>query len=107
MIGGAKQKAEYQRLAAVWRFIRVLDQAGRTQFLADASVDAEEALVKTTLALESDDPHIIAIARVSGARLLCSRDQALHADFCNPGILNRPRGKVYQNSSHAHLLTRA
>lgn len=52
----------------------------------------------------SDDPHVIALARNSGARLLCSHDQDLHCDFTNPSILNNPRGKIYQNSSHSHLL---
>lgn len=52
---------------------------------------------------KSDDPHILALALVSGVRLLCSRDTALHADFKNPRIL-RPAGSVYQNRRHRHLL---
>ena len=52
----------------------------------------------------SNDAHIIALARVTGARLLCSGDSDLHEDFGNPGLINRPRGVVYQDASHAHLL---
>lgn len=103
-IGGSKQKIEYQRLAAVWRFVRSLDQAGRARLIPDSKVDEEELLVKQRLDMASDDPHILALARISGARLLCSHDQALHADFCNGQIISNPRGKVYQNASHARLL---
>lgn len=104
VIGGSKQKAEYQRLAAVWKFLRSLDQAGRAKLIPDHQVDEEELNVENNLPIKSDDPHILALARVSGARLLCSHDQDLHADFCNPSIISGPRGKVYQNASHARLL---
>lgn len=104
VIGGSKQKTEYQKLAAVWKFLRSLDQAGRAQLIPDSQVDVEELHVKQQLVIASDDPHILALARVSGARLLCSHDQALHADFCNALIISNPRGKVYQNASHAKLL---
>ncbi len=39
----------------------------------------------------SNDHHVVALAQVSGARLLCSRDQALQADFKN--LISR--GKVF------------
>jgi hypothetical protein len=54
--------------------------------------------------LKSDDPHIIALAKVSGARLLCSKDQNLHTDFGNRVFIDKPRGNIYQNQSHAKLL---
>lgn len=103
-LGGSKQREEYRKLTSVWRLIRVLDQAGRTRLTSDVAVEHEEALIKLSLQMTSDDPHIIALARITGTRLLCSHDQALHADFCNPRILSKPRGKVYQNAGHAHLL---
>ena len=43
----------------------------------------------------SDDEHVIALARVSGARLLFTNDGDLQADFKNPGIINGPRGVIY------------
>jgi hypothetical protein len=54
----------------------------------------------------SDDPHIIALALESGARFLCSLDQDLHTDFTNPQLVNAPRGHVYQNVAHEHLIRR-
>lgn len=43
----------------------------------------------------SDDEHIIALAQISGARLLYSNDGDLHKDFRNKNLIDNPRGKVY------------
>ena len=45
--------------------------------------------------LNSDDPHIIALALVSGARLLYSNDLPLQKDFKNTKIVGKPKGKIY------------
>ena len=84
------------------KMLRQLDQAGRAKAVPDAPVDARMKLVAPQCV--SDDPHIIALALVSGARLLCSLDQALHTDFTNPKLINSPRGNVYQNATHEHLV---
>lgn len=104
VVGGSKQKEEYKRLANVWRFLRVLDQAGLAQLVEDNRVDVEQAFLEANVPMKSDDPHVLALARVSGARLLCSKDQDLHADFRNKTIIDKPRGKIYQNVGHAVLL---
>ena len=43
----------------------------------------------------SNDQHIIALAQVSGARLLYSDDGDLLEDFKNERLINNPQGKVY------------
>ena len=43
----------------------------------------------------SDDPHILALAQVSAARLLYSNDSALQQDFKNKALIDNPRGSVY------------
>ena len=58
-------------------------------------IDQETEKVRRSGGLKSDDPHIIALAQVSGARLLFSNDKDLQKDFKNPTIINAPRGKVY------------
>lgn len=55
----------------------------------------------------SDDLHIIALALVSGARILYSRDEKLHVDFRSPAVINNPRGHVYSSVNHTHLLLSA
>ena len=51
--------------------------------------------------LRSNDHHIIALAQVSGVKLLISSDRKLHADFTNKDIVG---GSIYQNKKHQHLL---
>ena len=46
---------------------------------------------------ESDDPHILGLALVSGARLLYSNDKDLHKDFKSRELLSI-RGKVYSTN---------
>ena len=49
--------------------------------------------------LASNDPHIIALAKVSGARLLFSKDKDLRDDFKDSKIINKPRGRVYSSQT--------
>ncbi|MYH42126.1 MAG: hypothetical protein F4017_01170 [Acidimicrobiaceae bacterium] len=43
----------------------------------------------------SDDHHVIALAQISGARLLFSNDKDLHKDFKNRQLIDQPTGTVY------------
>jgi hypothetical protein len=110
---GGKNKEELLRIGAARNFIQeALRQPRNRRYVyltqedpsREDPVDREEKALLKQEACKSDDPHVIALARVSGARTLCSHDQALHADFTNPELLSDPRGKVYQQAEHAHLL---
>lgn len=81
-----------------------LDRAGRAKRISDGQVSSETETIKALGCCCSNDPHIIAIARLSGARVLFSHDQNLHTDFKNAALINNPRGQVYQNQTHARLL---
>ena len=70
--------------------------AGRVRVVARSDVDAEEEGLEQATTLRSDDPHVLALAKVSGARLLYSNDRDLHKDFKNPAILGHSgRGTIY------------
>ena len=56
--------------------------------------DRAEALRRNDICT-SNDEHVIALALVSGARLLYTNDQALIDDFKNRDIVAGPRGKIY------------
>ena len=43
----------------------------------------------------SDDPHVLALAQISGARLLFSNDRPLGKDFRSKLLIDDPRGRVY------------
>ena len=51
--------------------------------------------------LKSNDPHIIALALVSGARLLYSNDLSLQKDFSNARFVGNPKGKVYTTAKYS------
>ena len=57
--------------------------------------------------INSDDPHVLALARETGVRLLYTGDGDLIADFKDERLINHPRGSVYSRASNANLLTRS
>ena len=63
----------------------------------------QERVVVETGHCQSNDHHVIALARVSGARVLFTEDKALMRDFGDLRLL-RPKGKVYRRPSHSRLL---
>lgn len=103
MVGGRLRK-EYWAVKSLRRLLLELNRIGRILFVNDPLVDNEEAIVKA-LAHRSDDPHVIALGRVSGARVLVSADRNLIFDWRDPALIRNPRGSVYSGAkSHAHLL---
>jgi predicted nucleic acid-binding protein len=107
IVHGGRLTNELITNARVSRWLRSLSQAGRAIQIASTTVAAEATAIQQSFNCASNDTHIIALARVSGARLLFSRDHDLHTDFTNPTLVNQPRGSVYQNVTHRHLLSNA
>lgn len=108
MASGGKLKVELLK-CGFRKLYAQLRLAGRIVEYAEQRLSEEVDNIEKGAKLKSNDIHIIALARVSGARLLFSRDGALHKDFRNPKIIAAPRGKVYQRNKPAHtrLLARA
>jgi hypothetical protein len=102
LVVGGHLAVELDRVATAKRFVRVLQQAGRARIIPNDVTDEESRRVAGRCV--SNDSHVIALARISGARIVCSRDADLHADFTNPALISAPRGHVYQNARHQHLL---
>jgi hypothetical protein len=103
-VHGGELTKEYKRLNSIRRILLELGRQGVLRKIDDNSVNAETDHFKH-LNLRSDDPHILALAKVSKVRLLCSLDQDLHRDFTNPQLLS-PAGSVYQSVAHRHLIRR-
>jgi hypothetical protein len=104
LVFGGKLFKELAHREASRRYLRSLLQAGRAYRIPDAMVQSDEQQVTDSGLCQSDDPHVVALARVSGARTLCSHDRALHQDFRNPKLIAKPRGRVYQSAAHIRLL---
>lgn len=88
--------------------------SGKIRFIEKGQVNAQEQGLRHTSVCSSNDSHIIALAQVSGARLLYSNDRKLQQDFKNKGLIDNPRGKVYSTNQgredfsdgHRRLLAR-
>ena len=80
-------------------------RAGKARLVSADRFAEDEAKLTASGQLRSDDPHMLALARASGARLLYTADQALIADFKNSSLIRSPRGKVYSSAANANLLT--
>jgi len=105
IVYGGGLKREYLRSGKVRRVLLELDRNGRAQQVKDSEVDAEEKKLMSNDVCVSDDEHVIALARISGARLLCSDDNALENDFRNHQLVNSPRGNIYKRCpDHNHLI---
>lgn len=95
----------------IWRQQAV--QAGRLRVLRRDRIEARSSELRNQGACQSNDVHVIALAQVSGARLLYSNDLSLHQDFGDRQLINSPRGKIYSargsgqlQDSHRRLLRR-
>ena len=104
MAFGGKNGVELRKVGRAGRQIREWARQGKAYQINNQTVDQETNRLENGNSCVSDDPHIIALASISRARLLCSHDRDLHADFTNPHRLKSPRGKVYQNAGHDELL---
>lgn len=79
------------RLPAAARY-REWRRKGRLRLVRPSAV-AEAARGLDRRRMESDDPHVLALAAAAGVRVLCARDSALESDFKNTAILpHTPQG---------------
>jgi len=105
LVYGGRLAGELLKIGKARRYLKALDQAGKARHIPEKSVAIEQQdIIEKRLPFVSNDLHVVALARISGARLLCSHDRDLHTDFTNQILISRPRGKIYQNPSHKHLL---
>lgn len=68
-------------------------KTGKIKYTNEEEVKRKTAQIQKE-SIQSDDPHILALAQVSGARLLYSNDKKLHKDFKNPALID-PVGSIY------------
>ena len=92
---GGKLRSELAGMENFRKIYDLLRLSGRVVDVEDSVVDAETASLEARQICRSNDAHVLALARVSRARLLYTNDQALQDDFNNPQIVSNPRGRVY------------
>ena len=96
LVTGGKAREELYRASERFRlWARSAIRYGRLKEESDDRVNAQTAVVVEAGMHKSNDPHVLALAIVSGARLLYSNDRDLQTDFRNKSTIDRPRGHVY------------
>ncbi len=104
LVIGGNLKTELEIPEKMANFIASLNRAGRTITISSDLVDNEIHQLEMEGLCTSNDLHVIAIARLSGARVLCTLDAALREDFKNKRLVDNPRGKIYSRSAHRNIL---
>ena len=94
LVVGGKLLEELNRTSGrVWAR-RALNR-GLIRRVSESKVKERTEKLQNEGVCRSDDPHVIALAQVSGARLLYTNDSDLQKDFKNKNLVNNPAGKIY------------
>lgn len=105
VVYGGKLTKELQESPRARKELTNWLRSGRALLYPQSRVETVTASVQRMRLCVSNDAHVIALARLSGARVLFSRDRSgLHEDFKNPSLIDDPRGSVFQEPDHEHLL---
>src|SRR3569833_2799566 len=97
---GGRLSEELMNNRRLWRKLVAYSRAGRCHTYSKEKIEAQYGNMSDD-DITSNDRHILALARVSGCRLLYTRDNALAADFRNRRIIP-PRdghgGRIYRDN---------
>ena len=106
VVGGKLFEELKQSSADFRRWGQEAQLAGKMRIVNESEVDARTKQIQSEGTIRSDDPHVIALAQISDARLLYSNDGNLQQDFKNKKLIDDPRGKVYSTSGDGSFLPR-
>ena len=91
-------KKEFVKSEKTKAWFNLMRAKGRANYVPEAAVEAE---MKKLPKLQSNDHHIIALAKAAQAKLLATRDQGLSDDF-----KRECRGKIYKSDKNHYKLLR-
>lgn len=98
---GGKLLDELAKHASFVKWAETAIADGRVRRVHRKEVETAEARLPKAQ-IRSDDPHVIALARISGARILYSKDGDLCDDFRNSGLVPRPQGRILPRGESAN-----
>lgn len=93
LVIGGKLREELYKMSYVQRWFINATRSDVIRNIDDRSVNDLAKKLERKGGYRSDDHHIIALAKQSGARLLYSNDEALRKDFKNSALIDG--GKIY------------
>lgn len=101
LVVGGQLLRELARTRSFSAWMQAHIQSGRGVIrIGDEEVDAKTQMLRQANLCRSNDKHVIALAQVSGARLLYSNDGLLHDDFEDKKLIDNPQGKIYTTRKH-------
>ena len=104
LVVGGKLREELEQGSEDFRiWARQAIIARKMKIISKERVDAQTKEIEDNVEYKSNDPHVIALAQVSGARLLYSNDGNLQEDFKNKNLIDGPRGKVYSTRENKNF----
>ncbi len=113
LVVGGKVYEEFNRMSSARKWAQQAIISGRMRVANKQEVETQATDLKNASLCMSNDEHVVALAQISGARLLYSNDGDLQQDFTNKTLIDQPRGKVYSTierenfgNGHKQLLRR-
>ena len=106
LVVGGELRRELYREGNFLDWLPEATKSGRVRQRDDQKIDEETKRLADEGLCKSNDPHVIALARIGGTRLLYSDDRALHKDFKNPDLIDDPRGVVYSTMRSDKMTSR-
>ena len=103
IVAGGALLRELNRSESFRRFFGERLLASRARRIPDDQVSRAEEEVRSQGVHSSNDEHILALATVSGARLLFTNDQDLQQDFTDRQIVGGTRGRIYTTIEHRDI----
>ena len=100
LVTGGKQLEELEAASPGFReWASAAIGAGTMTLLNEDRVADRSAEIERETEHKSNDPHVLAIAQLSRARLLFTNDRDLQRDFKAKELIDNPRGRVYHTNT--------
>ena len=106
LVSGGKLHRELRGSTAFKKWAEYAVRSPQLRVYRDRVLDPDVAELEHRADILSNDRHVLSLARVSGARLLYTRDKALRREFADPSIVSRPVGQLYNQGDKDRLTDR-
>ena len=114
LVVGGKLRNELGKVNLFQEWAREAQLSGKLRSINDERVNEKTAKLEAKRKCLSNDPHVIALAQIGGARLLYTNDRKLQGDFRNEMLISNPQGLIYETpknnkkftATHKELLSR-
>ncbi len=107
VMGGSQYNTELMSVKSILPILLEYERKGKTRRISNTEVDNEvELLRKIEPSKDFDDPHLAALIRVCGCKLICIRDPRSHRFLRSPKLYKslKERPKLYTRVKNSKLL---